>query len=305
MSEGKAPTLLTVRFNQTGQCLSVGTTQGYRIFTCEPFQKCFESNEGGASIVEMLFNTSLITLVGAGEQAALSPRRVRLCNTKLGRVICELSFVGTVLSVQLNRVRLVVGLESKLHVFDLKTMRMLHSLDTPPNPTGTFALSPSSQHCFLAFPSSAENKGDVVIYDAMNLRVSLAIRAHTTPVRCMAFNSDGTLLATASGKGTVVRLFAIPSGRKIASFRRGSYPAAVNGLCFNEDSSFLGVSSSDSTTVHIFKIETPNAAEEEGGTSASSSLASRFLPTALADMLEPTRHFAYASLKPGDRKSVV
>jgi hypothetical protein len=38
------------------------------------------------AIVEMLFNTSLITLVGAGEQANLSPRTVRMFNTKNSKV---------------------------------------------------------------------------------------------------------------------------------------------------------------------------------------------------------------------------
>ncbi len=97
----------------------------------------FTSDEGGAGIVEMLFNTSLVCLVGAGEQASYSPRRLRLWNTKLEKEICDLNFVHTVLNVKLNRSRLVAVLEAKIHLFDLKTMKILHTLDTVPNPTGT------------------------------------------------------------------------------------------------------------------------------------------------------------------------
>jgi hypothetical protein len=55
-------------------CLSVGTRQGYKIYkyliltsSCDPFGKCFGKREGGIGIVEMLFCTSLVALVGCGE----------------------------------------------------------------------------------------------------------------------------------------------------------------------------------------------------------------------------------------------
>src|SRR5690606_9899997 len=84
---------------------------------------CF-AGEGGVSIVEMLYNTSLLCLVGAGLQASHSPRRLLLYNTARGRPICELNFLSTVLSVQLNYRRLVAVLESKLHVFDTASLKI-------------------------------------------------------------------------------------------------------------------------------------------------------------------------------------
>lgn len=38
---------------------------------------------GGTGIVEMLFCTSLVALVGAGEQPAFSPRQLQIINTKV------------------------------------------------------------------------------------------------------------------------------------------------------------------------------------------------------------------------------
>src|SRR5689334_4107425 len=111
----------------------------------------------------MLFNTSLVCLVGAGEQAAFSPRRLRLWNTKTEKSICDLNFVHSVVNVRLNKARLVAVLESKIYIFDLKTMKLLHTLDTAPNPTGVIALSSSIDNCFLAFPSS-EDRGEVTLY---------------------------------------------------------------------------------------------------------------------------------------------
>ena len=72
----------------------------------------------------MLFCTSLIALVGAGDSPAFSPRRLRIFNTKTGRAICELNFVTAVLAVKMNRKRLVVALELQIYIFDLNTMKV-------------------------------------------------------------------------------------------------------------------------------------------------------------------------------------
>lgn len=71
-----------VNFNQDFSCLSVGSSNGYKIYNCDPFGKCFSSNEGGIGIVEMLFCTSLVAVVGIGEPSR-SPRRLRIVNTKV------------------------------------------------------------------------------------------------------------------------------------------------------------------------------------------------------------------------------
>ena len=57
--------------------LYAGTTQGYRIYTTDPFNKQSESRDGDVSSLEMLFSTSLVALT-------LSPRVLRIENTKVG-----------------------------------------------------------------------------------------------------------------------------------------------------------------------------------------------------------------------------
>lgn len=66
------------------------------------------------SCVQMLYSTSLLGLVGAGQQASLSPRRLQLFNTSESKVICELNFVTSILNVLMSKKRLVVVLEKKV-----------------------------------------------------------------------------------------------------------------------------------------------------------------------------------------------
>jgi len=56
--------------------LPAGTTNGYRVYTTDPFNKQSESREGDVSSLEMLFSTSLVALT-------LSPRVLRIQNTKV------------------------------------------------------------------------------------------------------------------------------------------------------------------------------------------------------------------------------
>lgn len=60
-------------------------------------------------------------------------------------------------------------------------------------------------------------------------------------------------MATASDKGTVIRVFSVPNGEKVFQFRRGSYSARIFSISFNAVSTLLAVSS-DTDTVHIFKL---------------------------------------------------
>lgn len=296
--------ILCIRFNQFHSCVSVGSTHDFRVYTCQAFKKCYHSEKGGYRIVQMLHETSLVALVGGGEVPSLSPRCLRIFNSKTEKCICELNFISTILNVQLNKSRLIVVLLSKIHVFDLKTMKVLHTVDTPSNPHGICGLSPSIQNCFMAFPANQE-KGEVLIYDALNLQVVSVVRAHNNSIRFMSFNPEGTLLATASDMGTVVRVHSIPDGKKLFTFRRGSYAATINSISFNVDSSLLCTSSVNSNTVYVFaltpnNLNGPEKKSQDKTSKVNLTNMSKYLtnlPGLLSDLVDPSRDYATIHLK--------
>lgn len=185
----------------------------------------------------------------------------------------------------MNRQRLVVILEKKIYIFDLNSMQILETLETSANPQAICMLS-ASDNGYLCFPSGA-SPGEMLLYDTNNLSVLNALQAHKAPVVAVAFNQQGTLLATASETGTIIRVFTVPTGIKKQTFRRGSYPARVYSLAFNATSTILCASSSTGT-IHIFSL---TGAE-------SSTLGSFAAPAAaLTDIVEGTRDFAFARLR--------
>lgn len=257
-------------YNQDYSCLAVGTSKGFRIYHTDPFSKMFSSNDGNISIVEMLFSTSLVALI-------ISPRRLVISNTKKDTVICELTFPGAVLAVRLNRKRLAVVLEECIYLYDISNMSLLANITTSPNPNAICALSASSENCYLVYPlpnprEESDDKrpqhsppstqyvaptcGDVLIYDALEMKPVNVIGAHKSPLSCVALNNSGTLLATASATGTVIRVFEVPSGKRLYQFRRGTYPATIYSISINLSSTLLCVSSA-TDTVHIFRLRNP------------------------------------------------
>ncbi|GAA6043466.1 hypothetical protein JCM8097_000724 [Rhodosporidiobolus ruineniae] len=283
------PDLLSVSFNQDATCIATGTRKGYTITNCDPFGKVYGRSDGATSIVEMLFCTSLVALVGAGDRPNSSTRRLQIVNTKRQSTICELTFPTTILAVKLNRRRLVVVLEERIYVYDISNMKLLHEIETSSNPQAICALSPSSENSYLAYPSplpspatpfsttppattppaasGSGSSGDVLLFDAVSLSVTNIIQAHKSPVAHIALNATGTLLATASDKGTVIRVFSVPNGDRLHEFRRGSYPAKIFSIAFNAASTLLCVSS-DTETVHIFKLTGKGGGGKNGTASA-------------------------------------
>jgi WD40 repeat protein len=166
------------------------------------------------------------------------------------RCIGELSFKQKVIAVKLRRDRVVVALLTRVYVYRFSDLALLDQFNTLINPRGLLALSPDSSSTVLACPSITRGHVRVELYDA---RKSTLIPAHETELGCLALNLSGTRLATASEKGTLLRIFDTHTGQMLKELRRGTERAVIQSISFNADSTFVAASS-DKGTVHIFSL---------------------------------------------------
>lgn len=235
--------------------------------------------------------------VGYGDTPTSNQRRVRMMNTKREKEISCLNFTSPVLAVKLNRQRLVVVLETTIYIYDISNLNLTHTIaQTPRNARGVCALASNNSprlldaaggpSCF-AYPG-AETTGLVYVYDVANHKPVTTIEAHTTPVACMAFSPSGARLATASQRGTVIRVFALPGGEPLFEFRRGTSACTVLALAFSADEQLLAVSS-DHPTVHVFRLDAAAAA------AAASAAPAGALAGAPAETAAPASMAAAAS----------
>jgi autophagy-related protein 18 len=102
------------------------------------------------------------------------------------------------------------------------------------------------------------------------------------------------MLATASDKGTVVRVFSVPDAKKLWQFRRGSSSARIWSINFNLASSLLAVSS-DSSTIHIYKLSSKGG---HAHPSAQASLEAALPPSPGSGGIEETPSETPSTLSP-------
>jgi len=262
--------LLYVGFNQDNGCFACGTDTGFKIFNVEPFKETFQRdfNRGGIGYVEMLFRCNILALVGGGKNPRYPPNKVMIWDDHQNKCIGELSFRSQVRAVKLRRDRVVVVLEYKIYVYNFADLKLVDHIETTSNTKGLCALCPYSSNTVLVCPGLQRGHVRVELYDA---KKTTLIPAHETSLACLALNSDGTLLATASEKGTLIRIFDTSSGKSLQELRRGADRAEIYSIAFSANSQWLACSS-DKGTVHIFSITVDPKKEDKGAKEKAKSV---------------------------------
>jgi WD repeat-containing protein 45 len=143
-----------------------------------------------------------------------------------------------------------VVLENRIYVYNFADLRLIDAIDTCFNPKGICALSADQNLSVLATPDKQKGQVKVTVYEKNN---SFVIAAHQSSLSCMALNFTGNLLATASDKGTLIRIFSTEDGAPLQEVRRGSDKAEIYSITFDKHSNWIACSS-DKGTIHIFKV---------------------------------------------------
>ncbi|KAF9386318.1 WD repeat domain phosphoinositide-interacting protein 3 [Podila verticillata] len=180
-----------------------------------------------------------------------------------------------------------------VYSFNLQPTK-LHVFETVDNDRGLVALSSSDKHAILIFPGRQSGHIQIVDLNSVvpttvsstphnpstgssssllhnsninntqptkypmtstkpTANISI-IPAHTSPLFCLVTNTDGTKCASASDKGTLIRVFDTGSSKLLNEFRRGADRAEIYSIAFNSDSTRICVGS-DKGTVHIFNLD--------------------------------------------------
>ncbi|KDD73048.1 hypothetical protein H632_c2592p0, partial [Helicosporidium sp. ATCC 50920] len=191
------------------------------------FRREFPPSTGGIGGVEMLFRCNILALLGGGPSPRYPPNRVMIWDDHQGRAIGELSLRSAVRTIRLRRDRIAVALEHKVLLYDFKDLRLVQSLETAPNALGLLALSSAPESCVLACPGLQTGQLRLELHHASCTKF---VQAHSGPLAALALSPDAAWVASASARGTVVRVHSVADGRLLRELRRGSDPAAIHCL---------------------------------------------------------------------------
>ncbi|AET40925.1 Atg21p Ecym_7072 [Eremothecium cymbalariae DBVPG len=243
-------------------------------------------------ITEMLFATSLIAVVNK-DQGIQKAKKLRIVNTKRKTTICELTFPHEVVDVVMNRKRMCVLLSSdQIFIYDISCMKLLQTINIleeklklsaveQSNNSGIqsncrvsvqtnmvkIALSSDDKSilCYTAYCKSNKQSfmlNDLVVYDGLNVMpLNHLTTVHKGNIACLCISDDGRMVATASEKGTIIRLFNTVSGTPLTTpngllyeFRRGTRPCSIYEMKIDPTNKYLAcVCHTD--TIHIFDLE--------------------------------------------------
>lgn len=96
--------VLFVTFNQDHTLIAIGTEKGFRIYNSVPFKELFHRDlDGGIEIIELLYRTNIIALVGGGKIPKYASNKVVLWDERKEKEISEFRVSYHVQSVKLKK----------------------------------------------------------------------------------------------------------------------------------------------------------------------------------------------------------
>ncbi|XP_022904723.1 WD repeat domain phosphoinositide-interacting protein 4-like [Onthophagus taurus] len=266
--------IISLRFNPDQSMFIACMERGIKIFNVEPLvlQCHLETRPyGTASQCYIYSRSNAIMYIPGGSKPKLGKNHAIFYCKDQDKVVGELKFSSDVVAVRMTHNRCLVAQETQLHIFTFPDrMKFLITLPTIQNRKGLLEVSASrmSEYQIAVFPGF--KTGSIQILDLNNIESSTSsapvfIAAHENPIACIAMDLQATKIATASNKGTLIRIWDTRTRNQLLELRRGTDPASIYCINISPNSEFL-CCSSDKGTVHIFAIKETHFNKRMGNT---------------------------------------
>lgn len=292
-----APThILDARFEPDSRIFTTCTPDGFAVYKTWPLQllrkRDVPDNAGTLAFVQPMHASSLLFLVGGGRAPLYPANKVILWDAAAQRDVAELEFKERVRGLATRRNWLVVALKRRVVAFEIGArIARRGEWETAENERGLMAIATAPDSTMLAIPGRQPGHVQLihlppcphppppnpppntaptpkVIPTPLGPDRPLPptkhpvaiIVAHDHKLAALALTASGQLLATASQRGTLVRVWDTRSKAKVRELRRGTDRADIYGMAFRGDEQEVCVWS-DKGTVHVFKLARQGEAE--------------------------------------------
>ncbi|EGT34675.1 hypothetical protein CAEBREN_11641 [Caenorhabditis brenneri] len=263
----------SVALEHTG--FAIGTENGFKLFQLHPLHfrmyKNFVPDVGPVRIVKHMGLSNRVVYVSA-LGGKFAQNNVLIFDMEFNRNKTEIttpSRYGAVTNVHVSHNRLVVFTANRMFVYEFpENIKQIRAEDIRNNPRGISAMSyePSTSACYIAYPGFDTGTVQIMNLNTLTTRESkspVVIKAHETEIAQVALNCQGTLVATGSTKGTVIRVFDARTKGLLYELRRGTVPAHLACLAFSPCSCYLALAS-DKGTLHLFGIRDAEPQKKKG-----------------------------------------
>ncbi|KAF8760127.1 WD40 repeats protein [Rhizoctonia solani] len=315
-----APTcILDARFEPNSRIFTTCTPEGFAVYKTWPLtllrKRDVPDDAGTLAFVQPMHASSLLFLVGGGRAPLYPANKVILWDSVTQREVAELEFKERVCGLVTRRNWLVVALKRRVVAFEINSnIERRGEWETAENERGLMAIATAPDSTMLAIPGRQPGHVQLIhlppcphppppspppnttpkpkapqprsgpdIPPPLATQPGAIIVAHESRLAALSLTASGRLLATASHRGTLVRVWDTRSRAKIRELRRGTDRADIYGVAFRGDEQEVCVWS-DKGTVHVFKLA--KQGEEIGAKNRTSKL------SALKDYVRLPKIFA-------------
>ena len=162
-------------------------------------------------IIEMMYKTNFIVLVLSSAR-----HKVVIWDDHERKNRTEITFNSVVKAVKLRKDMMVIVLENKTFIFSFLTLQLIEQVETGLNAGGLCGISTNEAPISKIIAVPNPNKGSIKVlnYVAEN-SMSSFIQAHETDLGALSVNPDGTLIASASQRGTVIKIHSADGGETL------------------------------------------------------------------------------------------
>ena len=199
----------------------------------------------GVGAIALLGDTRFVAVTGGGKRPVCSSLEVHIFDRDT--VLRHIQLRSPVRRVLMVGTRLLASLTtSSIHLHTFTGISLFDSpasggeLHSPPMPMAACHFSST-----IAYPES-ENRIQLVCFrdDPDVSRVlQAAVEAHQNPVTALALSPEGSLFATSSERGTLIRVWNSSDGSQVSEVRNSSTASVIRQLCFIGTSHLFCVSS--------------------------------------------------------------
>ena len=164
-------------------------------------------------------------MVDLTEFEDFSPKKVTIWITSKNLALCSsYPFNSKIFLAKINKARMIIVESNYLHIYSTDEMKNLHTLEISHISLGQLVLSGNSEkNAWLCF-STSKDEGAIKLYDTYDTlyptSLKTQIKAHKNPILKMCLNNEGDKLETCLCKGIIIRIFSLPKGDKICTFKR-------------------------------------------------------------------------------------
>ena len=206
--------------------------------------------DGGIGIIEMLYKSNILALVGGGKNPKFTPNKVILWDDYQTKILTEFKFPLSVKNVKLKNDKIFVVCEQKIYVYSMEKYKLIESIDTFINKLGTIGINTGESFTILAYPSNPIGFMKVKYYEKSQ---EVTINVHDSYLTYIVISNDGNLIAISAEKCPLIRLFSIEKGEFIEEFRVSTTYMNINYIIFSPGTEFLGACS-DNGIIHIWSL---------------------------------------------------